>query len=183
MNILYLVAFLFVMLFIINLILIKKSRPKLKKFCEDMINGRFSVYTKEEAFSNLNELQIISYYCFNKHPKIKLDDLSVDVDEIYKIVIINYSSDEKGESKPQRLDRQHTLATQKGWHFPSKGDFPKENKRLLLYTNEIFTGTYHYCPIDGRPDIEPHNWWSDDGLYLARVKAWQYLPEPPKEPD
>ena len=94
MNILYLVAFLFVMLFIINLILIKKSRPS--------------------------------------------------------------------------------------WHFPSKGDFPKENKRLLLYNNEIFTGTYHYCPIDGRPDIEPHNWWSDDGLYLPSVKAWQYLPEPPK---
>ena len=61
------------------------------------------------------------------------------------------------------------------WHYPSKTELPKNSDEVIVFTNQnqVFAGFFN--------SIE---WYSAEGLRLGcEVIAWQYLPEPPKEPD
>ena len=58
------------------------------------------------------------------------------------------------------------------WHYPSKGELPRLNVRVLVYNGYSLTIA--------------HRWnfnWHDErgGIINCDIIAWQYLPEPPKE--
>jgi hypothetical protein len=62
------------------------------------------------------------------------------------------------------------------WHFPLKGELPKEDKEYLVYMND---GTIDIQEItmdgDGHYYFNGISWAFDDLI------AWRELPEPPKE--
>ena len=65
------------------------------------------------------------------------------------------------------------------WHYPSKGEYPKEYENVLCYCKVV--NVKFYCVghtiIGGDNKIR---WWSSDGSEKLKVYAWKEI-TPPKE--
>ena len=65
------------------------------------------------------------------------------------------------------------------WHYPSKGEYPKEGENVLCYCKIVdvkFYSTGHTV-IGGDNKIR---WWSSDRSEKLKVYAWKEI-TPPKE--
>ena len=65
------------------------------------------------------------------------------------------------------------------WHYPSKGEYPKEGENVLCYCKIVdvkFYSTGHTV-IGGDSKIR---WWSSDRSEKLKVYAWKEI-TPPKE--
>lgn len=65
------------------------------------------------------------------------------------------------------------------WHYPSKGEYPKEYKNVLCYCKVVDVKFYNvgHTIIGGDNKIR---WWSSDRSEKLRVYAWKEI-TPPKE--
>ena len=58
------------------------------------------------------------------------------------------------------------------WHYPSKGELPRLDVRVLAYNGYGLTIAHRWN----------FNWHDERGAIInSEIIAWQYLPEPPKE--
>lgn len=58
------------------------------------------------------------------------------------------------------------------WHYPSKGELPRLNVRVLVYNGYSLTIAHRWN----------FNWHDERGEIInCEIIAWQYLPELPKE--
>ena len=65
------------------------------------------------------------------------------------------------------------IPTVNEWHYPSKGEYPKEGEMVLLLTNEGVPYLGHFA--------NEYYWETDSFVRTsACIKCWQYI-EPPKE--
>lgn len=62
------------------------------------------------------------------------------------------------------------------WHYPSKGELPKEDKEYLVYMND---GTIDIQEIT--MDGDGHYYFNGISWAFNDLIAWRELPEPPKE--
>lgn len=74
------------------------------------------------------------------------------------------------------------------WHYPSKGEYPKEGEKvLILYENngvlDTCLGDYSYCEPAEDESFKADFYWNKenlDPLDDRQVECWQYI-IPPKE--
>ena len=66
-----------------------------------------------------------------------------------------------------------------GWHYPSKGEYPKEGENVLCYCKVYDVKFYSvgHTIIGGDNKIR---WWSGDRSEKLKVYAWKEI-TPPKE--
>ena len=67
------------------------------------------------------------------------------------------------------------------WHYPSKGEYPKEGENVLCYCKVVNVKFYciGHTIIGGDNKIR---WWSSNRREELNVYAWRYVPEPPELP-
>lgn len=67
------------------------------------------------------------------------------------------------------------------WHYPSKGEYPKECENVLCYCKVVNVEFYSigHIIIGGDNEIR---WWSSNRMEELNVYAWRYVPEPPELP-
>lgn len=63
------------------------------------------------------------------------------------------------------------------WHYPSKGEYPKEGKNVLCYCVDIKSCSIGHTIIGGDNKIR---WWSSNRSEELKVYAWKEI-TPPKE--
>lgn len=65
------------------------------------------------------------------------------------------------------------------WHYPSKGEYPKEGENVLCYCKVVNVQFYAigHTIIGGDNKIR---WWSNDRSEKLKVYAWKEI-TPPKE--
>ena len=77
----------------------------------------------------------------------------------------------------EELEKELNKANE--WHFPSKGEYPKECQNVLCYCKVVNVKFYciRYTIIGGDNKIR---WWSSDRSEKLNVYAWKEI-VPPKE--
>ena len=63
------------------------------------------------------------------------------------------------------------------WHYPSKGEYPKECENVLCYCVDIKSCSIGHTIIGGDNKIR---WWSSNRSEELKVYAWKEI-TPPKE--
>lgn len=68
------------------------------------------------------------------------------------------------------------LESVNSWHYPSKGEYPPNNKWVLVYLNDETCTVGLYCSWAEFKWIDTY----ENDIYYRDIVAWQYI-VPPKE--
>lgn len=105
--------------------------------------------------------------------------------EAEEYTIENWEYYEEGKNDSKALKQAYLAGAEFGynkankWHYPSKGEYPKESENVLCYCKVV--NVKFYCVghtiIGGDNKIR---WWSGDRSEKLKVYAWKEI-TPPKE--
>ena len=104
--------------------------------------------------------------------------------EAEEYAIENWEHYEGGQNDSKALEQAYLAGAEFGynkaneWHYPSKGEYPKEGENVLCYckcrTEIKFYSTGHTV-IGGDNKIR---WWSSDRSEKLKVYAWKEITHP-----
>ena len=94
----------------------------------------------------------------------------IDADELKKHA---YKSADWDKPRVVDVEDIDDAPTVNPWHYPSKGEYPKEGETVLLLTNEGDPHLGHFAN---------EYYWETDSFFRtsACIKCWQYI-VPPNE--
>ena len=98
-----------------------------------------------------------------------------------KYAIENWEHYEEGQNDSKALKQAYLAGAEFGynkaneWHYPSKGEYPKEGENVLCYCKcrtEIKFCCVGHIVAGGDNKIR---WWSSDGSEKLKVYAWKEI--------
>ena len=101
--------------------------------------------------------------------------------EAEEYAIENWEHYEGGQNDSKALKQAYLAGAEFGynkaneWHYPSKGEYPKECENVLCYCKcrtEIKFCCVGHTVIGGDNKIR---WWSSDGSEKLKVYAWKEI--------
>ena len=105
--------------------------------------------------------------------------------EAEEYAIENWEHYEEGQNDSKALEKAYLAGAEFGynkaneWHYPSKGEYPKECDNVLCYCKVVNAEFYSigHTIIGGDNKIR---WWSSNRSEELNVYAWKEI-TPPKE--
>ena len=101
--------------------------------------------------------------------------------EAEEYAIENWEHYEEGQNDSKALKQAYLAGAEFGynkaneWHYPSKGEYPKEGENVLCYCKcrtEIKFCCVGHIVAGGDNKIR---WWSSDGSEKLKVYAWKEI--------
>lgn len=83
----------------------------------------------------------------------------------------------------EELEKRIAIMSEGGWHFSGTPEIPEDEiySYVLVWTGDktVFPLVYHRRCVRGK-DVFRYEWLNGDKYGAGKIKAWQYVPKPPK---